>query len=125
MSGDLIPARRSAVGPLCAAAALLLAACTEGRGGPIPYDVPLAAPDAPSIVSLESDYKIAPMDVVTVKVFKVPDLSADYDVDLTGHISLPLVGEIEAANLTTAQLDQKLTACLARNISRTRTSALA
>lgn len=112
MSGDLIPARLSAIGALWVAVALLLTACSEGRGGPIPYDVPLAAPDAPSMVALESDYKIAPMDTVTVKVFKAPDLSADYDVDLTGHISLPLIGEVEAASLTTAQLDQKLTALL-------------
>jgi polysaccharide export outer membrane protein len=110
---DLIPARRSIAAALGAAVALFLAACgTEGPGGPIPYNVPLGAPDAPSVVSLESDYKIAPMDTVTVKVFKAPDLSADYEVDLTGHISLPLVGEVEAANLTTAQLDQKLTAIL-------------
>lgn len=112
MSGDLIPVRLGAIAVLWAAVTLMLAACSEGRGGPIPYDVPLAAPDSPSIVSLESDYKIAPMDTVTIKVFKAPDLSADYEVDLTGHISLPLVGEVEAANLTTAQLDQKLTALL-------------
>jgi polysaccharide export outer membrane protein len=30
-------------------------------------------------------------------------------VDLAGHISLPLVGELEAANLSTAELDAKLT----------------
>jgi polysaccharide export outer membrane protein len=65
-------------------------------------------------VALESDYKIAPMDTVSVKVFKAPDLSGDYEVDLTGHISMPLVGEVEAANLTTAQLDQRLTQALGK-----------
>jgi polysaccharide export outer membrane protein len=49
------------------------------------------------------------MDTVTVKVFKAPDMSGDYEVDLAGHISMPLIGEVEAANLTTAQLDQRLT----------------
>ena len=39
-------------------------------------------------------------------------MSGDYEVDLTGHISMPLVGEVEAANLTTAQLDQRLTQML-------------
>ena len=113
MFADLIPARVSALVALCAAILFFLAGCaSEGPGGPIPYDRPLGAPDAPSIVSLESDYKIAPMDTVTVKVFKAPDLSADYEVDLTGHISLPLIGEVEAANLTTAQLDQRLTTML-------------
>jgi polysaccharide export outer membrane protein len=49
------------------------------------------------------------MDKISVRVFKADDLSGDYDVDLTGHISLPLIGEVEAANLTTAELDQRLT----------------
>lgn len=92
-----------------ALAAFLLAACADRAGGPIPYNVPLAAPDAPKVASLESDYRIAPMDTVTVKVFKAPDMSGDYEVDLAGHISMPLIGEVEAANLTTAELDQRLT----------------
>lgn len=112
MFADLTPGRHGLFALFCAVVALLLAGCaSEGPGGPIPYR-PLGEPDAPTVVSLESDYKIAPMDTVTVKVFKAPDMSGDYDVDLTGHISLPLVGEVEAANLTTAQLDQKLTAVL-------------
>ena len=88
---------------------LLVAGCSDTRGGPIPYDQTLAAPDTPSLAVLESNYKIAPMDKLTVKVFKSDDISGDYDVDLTGHISLPLVGEVEAANITTAELDQRLT----------------
>lgn len=94
-----------------AALALLaiLAACADSRGGPIPYSDTFAAPDAPSLQTLEAGYKIAPMDKLAIKVFKSEDISGDYDVDLAGHISLPLIGEVEAANLTTAQLDQKLT----------------
>ena len=109
---DLTPARQSLMALICAAVVIGLGACTEGRGGPIPYDVPLGAPDAPRVVPLESDYRIAPMDTITVKVFKAPDLTGDYEVDLTGRISLPLVGEVDAANLTTAQLDERLTTML-------------
>ena len=94
------------------AAALLLAACVDRAGGPIPYNVQLAAPDAPVVAPLETGYRIAPMDTVTVKVFKSQDLSGDYQVDLAGNISMPLIGEVPAANLTTAQLDDKLTAAL-------------
>jgi polysaccharide biosynthesis/export protein len=90
-------------------AASLLAACADTRGGPIAYGQNLAPPDAPSLKTLESNYKIAPMDKLAVKVFKSEDISGEYDVDLAGHISLPLVGEVEAANMTTAELDQKLT----------------
>ncbi|MGE5062865.1 MAG: polysaccharide biosynthesis/export family protein [Myxococcales bacterium] len=93
-------------------AAILISGCADTRGGSIPYDRPLALPDEPKIESLDADYKIAPLDKLTIKVFKADDLSGDYDVDLAGHISLPLVGEVEAVNLTTAQLDDKLTQLL-------------
>ena len=91
------------------AAFVLVSGCADTRGGPIPYSETFAAPDAPSLKTLESNYKIAPMDKLAVKVFKSQDLSGDYDVDLAGNISLPLIGEVEAANMTTAELDQKLT----------------
>lgn len=91
------------------AAVVCLSACADTRGGPIAYKDTFAAPDAPSLQTLESNYKIAPMDKLAIKVFKQEDLTGDYDVDLAGHISLPLIGEVEAANLTTAQLDQRLT----------------
>ena len=42
----------------------------------------------------------------------------DYDVDLAGNISLPLIGEVEAANLTTAQLDDAADREARREISR-------
>jgi polysaccharide export outer membrane protein len=93
-------------------ASCLVSACADTRGGPIPYDRALSAPDEPAVVSLGSGYKIAPMDQLTIKVFNSKDLSDDYDVDLAGHISLPLIGEVEAANLTTAELDDTLTARL-------------
>ena len=94
------------------AAAFLVAACADHAGGPIPYNVPLAAPDAPTVAPLETGYRIAPMDTVTVRVFKSQDLSGDYQVDLAGNISMPLIGEVQAVNLTTAQLDERLTQAL-------------
>jgi polysaccharide export outer membrane protein len=87
----------------------LVAACADTRGGSIPYDKPLAAPDEVTFQTLESNYKIAPMDKLAIKVFKMEDLTGEYDVDLAGNISLPLIGQLEAANLTTAQLDDQLT----------------
>ena len=93
-----------------ALAGLPLAGCADSRGGPIPYDVQtFGVPDSPKLVPLEAGYKIAPMDTITVKVFKMPDLSGDYEVDLAGHISMPLIGEVTAYDLTTAQLDTALT----------------
>ena len=109
MSFELFAARASIV---LAASATLLTACSEGRGGPIPYDVALAAPDAPAVIPLESGYKIAPLDKLTIKVLKMDDLSGEYNVDLAGNISMPLIGEVQAINLSTADLDERLTAKL-------------
>jgi polysaccharide export outer membrane protein len=90
--------------------ALTLASCADSRGGPIPYGVQnFGTPDPPSVTALGSGYKIAPMDTITIKVFKMPDLSGDYEVDLTGQLSMPLIGNVEANDLTMAQLDDRLT----------------
>jgi polysaccharide export outer membrane protein len=94
----------------CLASGLALAGCADKRGGPIPYAPPsFGSPDAPSVVSLDADYKIAPMDLLTVRVFRMADLTGDYEVDLAGKISMPLIGEVRAVDLTTAQLDSELT----------------
>ena len=92
--------------------AMLTTGCADTRGGKIPYGMELGTPDPPKIQYLDSNYKIAPMDKLTIKVFKAEELSGDYAVDLAGHISMPLVGEVEAANLTTAELDDKLSSLL-------------
>lgn len=94
-------------------ALLVLAGCADKRGGPIPYNVgTFGAPDAPTVVPLEQGYRIAPLDTLSIKIFKMPDLSGDYEVDLTGQIALPLIGSVRAVDLTTAELDDRLTAKL-------------
>lgn len=98
---------------LAAIVAAGLAGCADRRGGPIPYNVEsFGVPDAPKVALLEQNYRIAPLDTLSVKVFKMADLTGDYEVDLTGKISMPLIGEISAVELTTAELDQRLTARL-------------
>jgi polysaccharide export outer membrane protein len=99
---------------LPAAASLALTACADTRGGSIPYNVALGAPDRPRIAALESDYRISPADKLNIKVLKSDELTGDYQVDLTGHISMPLIGEVAAADLTTTQLDQKITELLSQ-----------
>jgi polysaccharide export outer membrane protein len=92
------------------AASLALAGCAGTRGGPIPYNVEnFKAPDEPTVLTLEKDYKIAGGDTLQVDVFQVPDLSGERTVNLTGQINMPLIGSIDVAGLTTAQLDQLLT----------------
>ena len=103
-------ARRSPAVAVVALSALLLTGCTDKRGGPIPYNVGnFGTPDSTAVAALGADYKIAPMDTLTVTVFRVPDLTGDYAVDLMGQISMPLVGDIPAADRTPEELDRILT----------------
>lgn len=98
----------------CVAAVALLAGCAGTRGGPIPYNVQnFQAPDPTPVQTLDEDYKIAPLDTLHVDVFQVADLSRDYEVDLTGTIQMPLIGNVKAVNLTTRQLDNEITQRLA------------
>ena len=109
----MIAMTKSMIGLGAGLSLLMVAGCADKRGGPIPYDVKtFGAPDAPTVVPLEQGYRIAPLDTLSVKVFKMPDLSGDYEVDLTGQIALPLVGSVRAVDLTTAELDDRLTAKL-------------
>jgi polysaccharide export outer membrane protein len=93
-----------------AIAAVAVSACTDSRGGTIPYNVSsFGTPDMPSIQTIDSSYRIAPMDTLTIRVFGMDNLSGDYQVDLLGNISMPLIGDVAAVSLTPAQLDSLLT----------------
>ena len=110
MAIDLATHFRRITAAACLAAAVAMAGCADKLGGPIPYSPStFGTPDAPSTVSLDNDYKIAPMDTLSVRVFRMADLTGDYEVDLAGKISMPLIGEVRAVDMTTAQLDGELT----------------
>lgn len=95
---------------VAAAALFALAACADRRGGPIPYNVSdFGAPGSAVTAPLEGGYKIAPMDTLTIRVFGMEDLTGDYQVDLRGNISMPLIGEVAAIDKTPAELDTVLT----------------
>lgn len=95
--------------PILLGGIVLVAACADKPGGPIAYNVALPAPDQVKPLTLEQNYRIAPLDTLTVNIFRQKELSGDYEVDLTGKINMPLIGGIDAADLTTTELDQKLT----------------
>lgn len=105
-----LPRARIAAIASAAAAVALLGGCADTRGGPIPYNVSdFGAPDSTTAVALEGGYRIAPMDTLAISVFGMPNLSGDYQVDLLGNLSMPLIGEVSAIDQTPAQLDATLT----------------
>jgi len=64
----------------------------------------LPAPTAADLAALERPYLIGPFDKIVVDVFGVPELSKDVQADASGRISIPLVGTIDAAGQTPAEL---------------------
>lgn len=55
------------------------------------------------------DYELGAEDNIEVQVWKNPDLSRTVIVRPDGKISLPLIGDVQAAGLTAAQLTESVT----------------
>jgi polysaccharide export outer membrane protein len=53
-------------------------------------------------------YRVGPMDVVAIDVFREQDLTREVRVEENGEISLPLVGRVQAAGKTTAELERDI-----------------
>lgn len=60
-----------------------------------------------------SGYRIGSLDLLEVSVFRVPDLSKSVQVSDVGTVSLPLVGEIQAAGRSAREVEQEITHKLA------------
>jgi polysaccharide export outer membrane protein len=101
------------------AATLILAGCqaslnSELPAGPAAYEVirdPLeVTPTA---------YLLRPGDKLAINIFQEADLSQrELQIDESGRISLPLIGEIEAAGLSPGQLSRSIEEAYGRNYLR-------
>jgi polysaccharide biosynthesis/export protein len=89
---------------------LLIAACVVAlsgcavRGGKIPYNAPdFSAPDRTGLVAGAYDVPLGPLDVIKVNVFRVPDLSGEFQVDNEGMVNLPLLGRLDVQDQNAQQ----------------------
>ena len=53
-------------------------------------------------------YRLGAGDVVRVTVFREPHITGEYGVDTSGALSVPLIGQLTAGGLTTAQVEYSL-----------------
>jgi polysaccharide export outer membrane protein len=81
----------------------LLAGCSSNKSVQAP-----AAADA----AVLSEYKIGVGDALVINVWRNPELSLNVPVRPDGKISMPLIGDVAAADLTTDQLSQNITKSL-------------
>ncbi|MES3154524.1 polysaccharide biosynthesis/export family protein [Sphingomonas faeni] len=85
-----------------------VAGCAH-RGGDIAYNPSnFGKPDIAAVPVVTADRRLGTGDIVTIHVFKVDSLSGDQAIDSAGRINLPLVGHVQAAGRTTAELESAL-----------------
>jgi polysaccharide biosynthesis/export protein len=78
----------------------------------------LAEPLAPSTNKAhDNSFVIGNDDLLSINVWKEPDVSRSLPVRSDGRISLPLVGEVQAAGRTPLQLEQDITSKLRNYIA--------
>jgi len=78
----------------------------------------LPAPDRSDLVAGDRVALIGPLDTITVRVFGIPELGGQMQVDTSGRIAMPLIGAIDAGGKTSAELAQDIEGALARNFVR-------
>ena len=75
----------------------------------MPRNLPLADAPSPRVANVRPDtYIIGSDDVLSINVWKEPEISKTVPVRPDGMISLPLLGEIKARGLTPVQLEDQI-----------------
>ena len=64
----------------------------------------LPAPQRSDLVAADRPALIGPLDTVTVEVFNLPELTRELQVDASGRVSMPLIGQIDARGRTAQEL---------------------
>ena len=68
--------------------------------------VGFGAAGAPAWAAGSVEYRLGPGDLLRVVVFGHEDLSGEFEVKGSGHVSLPLIREVKATGLTLRQFEQ-------------------
>lgn len=97
--------------PFLAFAGLSLGGCAStppfgapGQNLAVAAQTELPPPTGADLVAAATPYRIGPFDKLTIAVFGVAELSGDFQADAAGRISMPLIGEVEAAGQTPSEL---------------------
>ena len=99
---------------------LALSACAEGpRFGEgnqqlaVTKANELPPPSGADLIAAATPYRVGPMDKLVITVFGAPDLSGEFQTDAAGRLSMPLIGQVDAAGSTPQELGDAVAARLA------------
>jgi polysaccharide biosynthesis/export protein len=103
---------------LCAVLSSSIGAQTAASGASSSPKTVSASPEADASAKPHDDsFVIGNDDVLAINVWKEPDISRSIPVRSDGKISLPLVGEVQAAGLTPLKLEKDIASKLKNYIS--------
>ena len=89
----------------------MLAACASAAMAAAPAETTAAGPTTGRSAGLD-DYRLDSGDALKITVYNEPTLSGPFMVDGQGDISMPLIGEVTAKNLTVRELQRAIEAKL-------------
>ncbi len=124
-AGEQAPssARTAAVAP--AAAARPAGPASAGAVAVSPQAASLPAGEAAAVNAVTATstpgsdgYRVGPLDVLNVTVFKVDDLTKTVQVSESGRFTFPLVGDIQASGRTVSEIEKDLADKLGGNYLR-------
>ncbi|MDQ0348992.1 polysaccharide biosynthesis/export family protein [Ancylobacter vacuolatus] len=86
---------------------------------PLPASEVAAVSAATAVSTPGSEgYRVGPLDVLDIKVFKVEDLSKTVQVSESGNFTFPLVGDVQASGRTVSEIEKDLATKLGGNYLR-------
>ncbi|WP_272063881.1 SLBB domain-containing protein [Oscillatoria sp. CS-180] len=112
---------------------MALALCLPGlsQSAPLPDLAPIDERSFPSIdnepvvdsepvvtESVTDGYVLGAGDRLSVEVFRIPEYSGEYEVLVSGRLSLPMVGQVPVAGLTLQQAQAKISEAYAARLRR-------
>jgi protein involved in polysaccharide export with SLBB domain len=66
------------------------------------------AENSPQPLSADTSYRLGAGDRIKIRVFNQEDLTGEYSLDGKARFSMPLIGTVEAGNLTASELESVL-----------------
>jgi len=90
---------RSLAYVICLLGWVVLAGCASGSG---------YAPAPKSVPTVEHRYKVGPLDVLAITVWRNPELSTTVTVRPDGRISMPLIDDVMAAGKNPSEVAREL-----------------
>jgi polysaccharide biosynthesis/export protein len=63
---------------------------------------------AQPVISLGKDYRVGPNDLIDVEVFDLENLKRTVRVNAAGAVSLPLIGQVTVAGLTSQEVEERI-----------------